>query len=121
MTGSYTLGRKALLLALAPDLNATLGDVLRRCGCEVYDSSPLKEIPRADIVFCGGDPPTIHRARACAPDVPIVAVTTGEDPRSCLDALDAGAADYCSQPFLFNQIEWLLELHAPPRKAFAAA
>jgi len=95
--------------------------VLRRCGCEVYDNDPPFETPRADIVFCGGDPLVIRRARSAAPETPIVAITTGDHPGSCLDALEAGAADYCSQPFAFTQIEWLLELHAPPRKAFAAA
>jgi len=65
-----------------------------------------------DAVFCSGDDPgyraVVRRIRALRPDLPVVVVTRLPEMSRWLDALELGAADYCSTPFESIQIRWLL-------------
>jgi two-component system OmpR family response regulator len=78
----------------------------------------------ADIVFAGGEPGSylslLRRLRAARPSVPFVVVTEVPETREWLDALEAGATDYCSAPFESKHISWLME-SALPRSRSAAA
>lgn len=42
-------------------------------------------------------------------ELPVVVVSQGADSFEWLNALEAGAADYCSAPFQSGQIGWILE------------
>lgn len=79
----------------------------------------------ADIVFAGGEGkqyvPLLHRVRAERPDLPFVVVTRLPDTAGWLDALEAGATDYCSAPFESQQMNWLLRSALSPRALTAAA
>jgi DNA-binding response OmpR family regulator len=69
-------------------------------------------LPAADALFCNGDDPgysgLVRRIRALQPGLPVVVVTRLPEAEKWLDALEAGAADYCSAPFETRQIGWLL-------------
>lgn len=67
---------------------------------------------RPDLVFCSSEPARFHdvlnaKLRLELP-VPIVAVSRIPEVSEWLDAMDAGAADYCGAPFESRDIEWIL-------------
>jgi len=66
----------------------------------------------ADVVFCNGDdesgPAMLRAIRASRPQLPVIMVTRLPDMGKWLDALEAGATDYCSAPFETVQVGWLL-------------
>jgi DNA-binding NtrC family response regulator len=93
-------------------IQAELTRVLDRLGHQVFISR--NSIPStADVVFCNGDvengPAMLRAIRAVRPELPVVVVTRQPDVGKWLDALDAGAADYCSAPFETIQVRWLLD------------
>jgi DNA-binding response OmpR family regulator len=65
-----------------------------------------------DAVFCNGDSPDypalLRRVRDLRPDLPVVVVTRLPESDKWLNALEAGAADYCSAPFEVIQVRWIL-------------
>ena len=82
-----------------------------------------RELLAADIVFAGGEPTCyislLKRVREARPSVPFVVITRTPDTREWLDALEAGATDYCSVPIDTRQLHWMLE-SVLPRSRFAA-
>jgi DNA-binding NarL/FixJ family response regulator len=66
----------------------------------------------ADVLFCNADDPghltVVRRIRARHPNLRVVVVTGNPDSSKWLDALEAGASNYCSAPFETAQICWLL-------------
>jgi DNA-binding response OmpR family regulator len=78
----------------------------------------------ADIVFAGGDDkqyvPLLKRIRAIQPLLPFVVVTRLPETADWLDALEAGATDYCSAPFETRQLRWLMQ-SVPARPCATAA
>jgi DNA-binding NtrC family response regulator len=62
----------------------------------------------------------LKRVREARPSLPFVVVTRIPETREWLDALEAGATDYCSAPIETRQLRWLME-SALPRPRFAAA
>ena len=83
-----------------------------------------RELLDADIVFAGGEPTAymslLRRVREARPSLPFVVVTRMPETREWLDALEAGATDYCSAPIDPRQLHWLMEA-ALPKPRFAAA
>lgn len=84
----------------------------------------MRELLDADIVFAGGEPgyymTLLKRVREVRPTMPFVVVTRMPETTEWLDALEAGATDYCSAPLDMRQLHWLMET-AVPRPRFAAA
>lgn len=82
------------------------------------------ELLDADIVFAGGDGkqymPLLRGVREACPALPFVVVTRIPETSDWLDALEAGATDYCSAPFEARQINWLMESALPRSRSFAA-
>lgn len=78
-----------------------------------------------DIVFAGGEPSQylslLRQVRRTRPDLPFVVVTRMPETTAWLDALEAGATDYCSSPFESRQIHWLMESAFSRRFSVAAA
>lgn len=72
-----------------------------------------RDLMGVDIVFAGEDPceylPLLRRVREERPELPFVVVTRLPETTAWLDALEAGATDYCSSPFGTRQIQWLME------------
>ena len=67
----------------------------------------------ADLVFCPADEPALRRALATYNGTPVVVVSRLPEVQAWLNALEAGAADYCGAPFEAAQLRWLLATHLP--------
>ncbi len=84
----------------------------------------VRDLLDADIVFAGGEPACylslLRRLRAARPSLPFVVVTRVPETREWLDALEAGATDYCSAPFESKHLRWLMESALPRRRSAAA-
>ena len=82
------------------------------------------ELAEADIVFAGGEPEQyltlLGSVRAVRPDLPFVVVTRLPETAKWLDALEAGATDYCSVPVETRQIQWMMETAVPRQSSVAA-
>jgi DNA-binding response OmpR family regulator len=80
-------------------------------------NAPIHDFLEADIVFAGGDGkqylPLLRRVREARPGLPFVVVTRVPETSEWLDALEAGATDYCAAPFELRQINWLMESAIP--------
>lgn len=83
-----------------------------------WDSLP-PEAGRADLIFCAAEPScylqllkTFERNKA---GVPIIVVSSRPDVEAWLDALEAGASDYCAPPFEPSHIQWMVEAALKPR------
>jgi DNA-binding NtrC family response regulator len=86
-------------------------------------NSPIRDLQNADIVFAGGEPghymPLLTQVRETMPSLPFVVVTRVPETSAWLDALEAGATDYCATPIEKRQVQWLME-SALPRPSVAA-
>ena len=73
----------------------------------------MRDLVEADIVFAGGDNaeylPLLKRVRQARPALPFVVVTRLPEVVQWLDALEAGATDYCAAPFEMRQLQWVME------------
>lgn len=112
---------KAYLAGLDRILGAELMKVLQAASCELTDDPK-----RAQIVFCGWESPACRDAAGRFGNVPVVVVSRLPEVNVWLDALEAGAADYCASPFEAIHLRWLLETHVwrrpqPPKTRRAAA
>jgi DNA-binding response OmpR family regulator len=80
----------------------------------------VTDLKDADIVFAGGDPSQylslLRRVRLEKPGLPFVVVTRIPETTEWLNALEAGATDYCSSPFESRQLHWLMESALPHPK-----
>jgi len=78
-----------------------------------WHSVVTRELLDADIVFAGGEPARymslLKRVREVHPTLPFVVVTRVPETRVWLDALEAGATDYCATPIERRQLRWLIE------------
>jgi DNA-binding NtrC family response regulator len=83
----------------------------------------LAERLHVDVVFCGSEP-VEYRALLDAfkrrgLHLPVVVVSRLPEVSEWLDALDAGAVDYCAAPFEHQHMQWLIQTallasqHAP--------
>ncbi len=84
----------------------------------------IRELMGVDIIFAGGEPAEylslLRRVRDERPSLPFVVVTRIPETSEWLDALEAGATDYCSSPFESRQIHWLMEAALPKHRMVAA-
>jgi len=82
------------------------------------------EILAADIVFASGDGKRyvalLKHVRERNPALPFVVVTRLPETSDWIDALEAGATDYCSAPFEPHQLRWLMDSALPPTCPAAA-
>src|SRR5271165_3720015 len=101
------------------------------CGaladCHEFEHRPqsvvIEHLQDIDIVFAGGEPdhymPLLMRVREKMPTLPFVVVTRIPKTSEWLDALEAGATDYCSAPIEKLHVQWLMECSLP-QPGFAA-
>src|SRR5580658_3456539 len=97
---------------------AAAGEICRALAVEKHQirkqshDSFTPGLLEADIVFAGGEPesylPVLRHVRATRPALPFVVVTLRAETREWLDALEAGATDYCSAPVHARQVHWLM-------------
>jgi DNA-binding NtrC family response regulator len=104
------------LLGLPEDLGNQLTRILLEESHQVSHKrfiSDLRRLPASSAVFISGDTPeyrrTISILRESHPHLPVIVVTRQSDAWHWLDALDAGAAEYCGAPFERFQLRWILD------------
>lgn len=113
--------RRILLLgleeSLARELGAALGGagrlVRRPAAPDALACVRVIDRAKADLVFCPPQEqdlkPVLTATGQRSPAVPVVVVTRHPEVSEWLDAMDAGAADYCAAPFEPKQVRWILE------------
>ena len=88
-------------------------------------NAPVGDLIDCDVVFANGEGkdymPLLRGVRAERPTLPFVVVTRIPDTSDWLDALEAGATDYCSAPFEARQMNWLMQSALSTRPRTAAA
>lgn len=80
--------------------------------------------PQADVIFLSGDDRNYLRIlraiRAYHQAPPVVVVTRLAEASGWIDALEAGATDYCAAPLESMHLKWAMESALSRPKAFAA-
>jgi len=109
------------LLGLSANMAAQLGKVLSdlrqtvymRCLPDTASSLSWIDEVHADLVFCAAAPedygPLLEAIKKQKPGLPLIVVSPCPDVAHWLDALQAGASDYCSPPFESAPIRWIVE------------
>src|SRR5947199_285499 len=90
---------------------------LRRRAVEssatTYSSRVAARWRGAEVLFLSGDMPdyreVMAKLRSLRPGLRMIVTNRIPDNRLWLDALEAGAADYCGAPFEKVQVRWLLD------------
>ncbi len=105
---------KVILAGLDPLIASELSTALRTLSVEVVG----EESSGPAAAFCS----PVGLADFCLnhPDLPVVAVSRTGEVGEWLDAIDAGARDYCSSPFEPSLISWILESVSRPSVLRAA-
>ena len=103
------------LVGLPEDLGHQLTRILLAESHQVSRNeylSNLRRGPRLSAVFISSDSleysQTLSLLRETYPKLPVIVVSRFPDVKQWLDALDAGASDYCGAPFERVQLHWIL-------------
>ncbi len=117
-----------VLLGLGAGLASQLGEVLSQERQEVHAHSflptseclTLIEQLRADLVFCCAEPrhcaALVKALKQKNPGLPVVIVSEYPEVSDWLDAIEAGASDYCAPPFRPADIRWIVETALKSRR-----
>ncbi len=112
------------LLDLSEDLGNQLTQVLLEESHQVSRKRSVSDLrggPGPSAVFISSDSleysQTLSLLRETYPHLPVIVVSRLPDCKQWLDALDAGASDYCGAPFEPIQLHWILNsVLAPGRR-----
>lgn len=98
---------------LAGELLRPLGKSCRHIelvrGGHTKDSFEKIARSSAQIIFCAANVEIVSQLRKTNPRAQIVVVTRHPEVAGWLDAIEAGAADYCASPFETPQMNWIVE------------
>jgi DNA-binding NarL/FixJ family response regulator len=98
---------------LAHELNSALVGFCDGVAPEpIEDSSECLDVLAAagvNLVFCAPDVEVVRELRSARPKASIVVVSRLPEVMDWLDAMEAGADDYCAAPFEPAQMRWILE------------
>ncbi len=127
------LGHDAVLLialdkSLATELAGALSFESRTFHLAPFEPTAegLKAAVRSDtaLVFCSADRETytllLNLIKQEGLELPVVVVSRHPQTDEWLDAIEAGAADYCSPPFEAFQISWIIDNTLKYRHSAAA-
>ncbi len=102
------------MLGLADTLAGDLQAALRQQSWEVR-SQPQRldpAEPAPDLIFCGAEParylPLLEQVKRQTPGLPVIVVGRFPETADWLDALEAGASDYCAPPFERRHLQWMV-------------
>jgi DNA-binding NtrC family response regulator len=116
------------LLGFPQDLASQLSRILLAEAHTVDRKRYIQDLSkryRPNVVFVCADSPdfedTLTALKDAEPDLPFVVTTRMPDPAQWLNALDAGAADYCGAPFEAIQVRWIMGSILRPQAASVAA
>jgi DNA-binding NtrC family response regulator len=116
-----TSGSKIVIFGLADRLARDSEKILSEQGHDVFSSPFLSEDQamsligkvNADFIFCDADPAhyivLLEAIRRVNLGLPLVVVSPQPDTNAWLDALQAGATDFCAPPFESDSLQWILE------------
>lgn len=113
---------RALLIGLDPELAAELEQTLAGLGHAV-SRSEINQVPamarRLDVIFCSDERSNVNSLvallRSIRTPVRVIVASRKAEETAWLEALEAGADDYCSTPFEPAQISWAM--HQSPAMA----
>lgn len=112
---------KIILFGLADDTAESPRKVLTGQGYCVFSypfvsashAMALIEQMKADCVFCAAEPekyiPLLEEIRLKMEGLPLIVVSRLAETPEWLNALQAGASDFCAPPFEAASIQWILE------------
>jgi len=103
---------KVLLSGLSPSLRQTVREALDSRAVEVPETKD------ATVALCAAS--DLSNLRSLDPALPAIVVSERTNVSEWLDALEAGAADYCGAPFEPDHLARLLSSNQRPL-AFTAA
>ena len=121
MAKKINFSSSVALIGLGQSLADELRRVLRDQGYAVHfgplslpaQALCLIEEVNADVVFCSAEPercvPLLQAMKQERRGVPVVVVSRLPEASLWLNALELGAADYCTPPFESTQIKWVLQ------------
>ena len=112
---------RIVLFGLDEGLGSELSHVLANQQQQVY-AEPFLTPPEclgvvdqlsADLIFCSSDREQylalLEAVGRHKPDLPVVVVSRTPEVSEWLDAIEAGASDYCAAPFETTHIQWILD------------
>lgn len=107
--------RRVLLCGLEPSIEQELKTALESDGVEVRacDDDRYPEPGSADYIFCSFSSHLSNLLRSLRGSAPVVVVSRTPEAHEWIDAMEAGASDYCAAPFERKQIRWILEANTP--------
>jgi DNA-binding NtrC family response regulator len=110
---------KFIFHELDESLAAQLRDATSDCAPKFYSAHSTSECLamaerlHADVVFCGSQPAEyralLDAVKRRGLHLPVVVVSRLPEVSEWLDALDAGAVDYCAAPFEHQHMQWLIQ------------
>jgi DNA-binding response OmpR family regulator len=83
------------------------------------ESTAAARVRGADVIFCRAEVEQVRQLKRANPNSSVIVASRLPEISDWLDALEAGAEDYCAAPFEGTQVRWVLETHV--RAASAAA
>jgi hypothetical protein len=104
---------------LADELAAALAPCCERVHKAMTDATATPRVRGADVIFCRAEVDQVRRLKRANPNSSVIVASRLPEVSDWLDALEAGAEDYCAAPFEGIQVRWVLESHV--RAASAAA
>ncbi len=116
------------VLGFPQDLAVQLSEALAADAHIVERKQKIREVfhgPLPRAIFLDGDSPD-YRDRlsallAAAPGLPVVVATRLPHSAHWLEALEAGATDYCCAPFEAAQVRWIMDSILGRRRRLATA
>lgn len=110
-----TSPQRALLIGLDPKLADELESALARLGHATRrsDMTAAASLARQhQVIFCGDQRHQVNSlislVRSLRTPIRVIVASRKADETAWLEALEAGADDYCSTPFETDQIGWAL-------------
>lgn len=118
---------KVMLFGMDESLSKELREALRRWSqaavSDALSSSgqtlAYLTTESVDLVFCGPDLETVKTLRRLNPKTSIVVVSRLPEVMDWLEAIEAGADDYCAPPFEEAHIRWILTNNLRPSRMAA--
>jgi len=118
----HTQPHRALLIGLEPELASELERTLAQIGhpasrSEIEHVSDLARVPalarRHDVIFCADQWSNVNSLvallRSLGASTRVIVASRRAEESAWLEALEAGADDYCSTPFEAAQIRWAVQ------------
>ncbi len=112
---------RVIFSGLEPRSAGRLATLLATDGHEIHRQNqnvPIQELLNANIVFVGGEPnyylSLLRRVRLVDPTLAFVVVARSPETSEWLEALEAGATDYCSAPFDLKMVRCLIASATTP-------